>query len=182
MNEIIEYILANYTWIIGGAIIIFLAIIGFYADKTNFGQGKQNDQNIQDDDIKRLAQDEDIMKKVNGIRINSLIDANNPEEAKEYNNEISTTKEHKDKIVQSKENIEGQKEFDKNFEEFNEEFDEFLPEKDVITGDLLNEIDDLSLDKTQKFKLSDIPDLDDVELPKIKNLKSADENIWEFKK
>ena len=42
MSTIIEYIVSNYTWFLIGAIIILLAIIGSYADKTNFGQGKHN--------------------------------------------------------------------------------------------------------------------------------------------
>ena len=40
MNVMLEYILSNYTWILFGLIIILLAIIGWYADKTNFGLGK----------------------------------------------------------------------------------------------------------------------------------------------
>ena len=42
MTKILEYIVSNYTWFLFGAIIILLAIIGSYADKTNFGQGKTN--------------------------------------------------------------------------------------------------------------------------------------------
>ena len=51
MKDILEYIMANYTWFLGGAIIILLAIIGSYADKTNFGQGKEkikDDKSIDD--------------------------------------------------------------------------------------------------------------------------------------
>ena len=44
-----------------------------------------------------------------------------------------------------------------------------LPKKELITSDLLNDIDDLELDKTQKLNLNDIPNLDDIELPKIKS-------------
>lgn len=40
MTEIIEYITLNYVWFLGGLILILLAIIGSYADKTNFGQPK----------------------------------------------------------------------------------------------------------------------------------------------
>lgn len=40
MTKILEYITLNYTWFLGGAILILLAIIGYYADKTNFGQAK----------------------------------------------------------------------------------------------------------------------------------------------
>lgn len=42
MNQILEYISQNYVWFLGIAILIVLAIIGYYADKTNFGQGKNS--------------------------------------------------------------------------------------------------------------------------------------------
>ena len=45
MINILEYINENYTLFLGGAIIILLAIIGSYADKTNFGQGKTKENN-----------------------------------------------------------------------------------------------------------------------------------------
>jgi predicted negative regulator of RcsB-dependent stress response len=40
MNQILDYIVQNSAWFIGGVILIVLAVIGYYADKTNFGQGK----------------------------------------------------------------------------------------------------------------------------------------------
>ena len=57
MTQMLEYIMQNYALFLGGAILILLAIIGYYADKTNFGQGK-NVQNKEDSekitDIKNL--------------------------------------------------------------------------------------------------------------------------------
>ena len=47
MQTILEYIMLNYTWILAGSIIILLAVIGYYADKTNFGQGKTKETDIQ---------------------------------------------------------------------------------------------------------------------------------------
>ena len=41
MSQIIEYIVQHYIWIIICIVLILLAIIGYYADKTNFGQGKK---------------------------------------------------------------------------------------------------------------------------------------------
>lgn len=70
--------------------------------------------------------------------------------------------------------------FEENFNKFDEEFNTLLPKKDIIEDDILEDIDSLSLDKTQKFNFDDIPDLDDVELPNIKNLKTEDDNIWKF--
>jgi len=44
-----------------------------------------------------------------------------------------------------------QKEFNKRFDEFNEVFNETLPEKDVISGDLLDEINDLINGENPEF-------------------------------
>ena len=44
MESILEYIMLNYTWFLGGSIVIILAIIGSYADKTNFGQGNKKEE------------------------------------------------------------------------------------------------------------------------------------------
>ena len=59
-------------------------------------------------------------------------------------------------------------------------FCEILPKKEIINDDLLEEIDSLSLDKTQKLDLYDIPDLDDVDLPKIKTFEPEEKDIWKF--
>ena len=59
MTKILEYITLNYTWFLGGAILILLAIIGYYADKTNFGQGKpkkDDDNNKNKDNDKALEE------------------------------------------------------------------------------------------------------------------------------
>lgn len=43
MIQVLEYIMQHYALFLGSAILILLAIIGYYADKTNFGQGKNSD-------------------------------------------------------------------------------------------------------------------------------------------
>ena len=47
----IEYVTANYVWILGGLILVLLIIIGYYADKTNFGQGEQKEETKDDKDV-----------------------------------------------------------------------------------------------------------------------------------
>ena len=44
MTEILEFLESNYVWLLGGMIVILLAIIGYFADKTNFGQGKREEK------------------------------------------------------------------------------------------------------------------------------------------
>ena len=152
MNNFVEYIATNYTWIIGISIIILLAVIGYYADKTNFGQGKQEVPKDED-----ASTNEDIIPQ---------------KEAKE----VETPELNTQKVVKEKSN----EEFNKKYEEMSQEIEEFLPEKSLIDDDLLNEIDGLALDKKGSASLKSIPDLDDVELPSIKKFKS-DKNIWKNK-
>lgn len=66
-----------------------------------------------------------------------------------------------------------------NVNDFDLEFDSLLPKKEIIDTDLLNDIDNLELDKTQKIDLSGIPDLDNIDLPKIKQM-PEDDDIWKF--
>lgn len=53
MIHILEYITQHYTLFLGGIFLILLAIIGYYADKTNFGQGKKSEikENNNTDDV-----------------------------------------------------------------------------------------------------------------------------------
>ena len=185
MDKFLEYILTNYTLFLGAAIIILLAIIGSYADKTNFGQGKQRDEeedNLPNDKlleaekieeqnpsaIEKLDNNEELFEEKKSDDKSEILDnaPNNTSQLEDAN--LDTYKK------------EPEKEFDQKYEELNEEIDEFLPKKSIIDDELLDEIDNLSLDKTQKVDLNEIPDLDDVELPKIKNLKSIDDDIWKF--
>ena len=54
MMQILEFIAANYAWFLGGTIVILLAIIGYVADKTNFGQGKNSETEEKNIDLNRL--------------------------------------------------------------------------------------------------------------------------------
>lgn len=179
MKSFLEYIMLNYTWFLGGAIIILLAIIGSYADKTNFGQGKDNNRQKEEDFV-----DDTNIEIENPIEnINESVIEEEPKILNKEDTEINTIIDEPIlEPVEETPEIENNvlEKLDEKFEIFDKEFNEFLPEKEIINDDLLDEIENLSLDKTQKLSLSDIPDLDDVELPRIKNLKSQDEDIWKF--
>ena len=71
---------------------------------------------------------------------------------------------------------------EEEFKKLSKVFEEVLPERDIMSDDLLSDIENMSLDKTQKIKISDIPDLDDVDLPKIKKMDTYDEDIWKKQK
>ncbi len=174
MTEILEYITANYTWIIGGTIIILLAIIGRYADKTNFGQGKKKNSETTNkveppkEEIKKET-DENVETNGEDVKEENILDDSVNELKDTYKNEETKVE---DDINPSNE--------EPKFNSFDEEFNQIIPEKEVIDGDLLDEIENLSLDKTQKVSVNDIPDLDNLELPKIKDFKSNDDDIWKF--
>lgn len=197
MTEVLEYIVSNYTWIIIGIIIILLAIIGSYADKTNFGQGKSKDKkedldsdtisvngfeyqtldnNMQEDNNNKEEEKSDDALEHNDAQISKTI--NNIDE--KSNDENVSNEDHEE--TQSNTDQVGQNEtqetFEEKFDKFDKEFNSVLPEKNVINGDLLEDIDSLSLEKAD-FTSSEIPDLDDIELPKIKQMEK-EEDIWKF--
>ena len=198
MQSILEYITLNYTWILGVSIIILLAVIGYYADKTNFGQGKQT-EDINKDKINEFSLEgkrmEDLLEqnKDNNVDVekNDVIspgsvantDLNNVN-TKSVNNDKDSAINNsgfiykKDELVNDK--LNSLENSEQKFNNFEKEFNELLPKKEIMDDELLDEIDNLSLDKTQKINLSNIPDLDDVELPRIKTLKFDEEDIWKF--
>ena len=193
MENIIEYIMQNYTWIIGGSIIILLAVIGYYADKTNFGQGynKVKDEEPEEEliDLSHVKLSSLVEKKEN----NEINSNNNVPQKIEFQNQFSERNNNsgtteinqqipKEVVTQQPiGNLESNTIEEKtSLEKFNKEFEEILPEKSIIDEELLDEIENLSLDKTQKISLSEIPDVDDVELPKIKSMEKIDDDIWKF--
>lgn len=243
MLEILEYITQNYAWFLGGAVLILLAIIGYYADKTNFGQGKDNNDSNKpelldinnmrlmdvatnvDNDIKQLdINSNDIQTNAEVLDLNNSLeneknsiqsdlinenislnnDVNVPntlvvENAKISNNlsNIVTPQLTVEQLSQLKEldlssdinsvkvslvNDETKRSSynEEAFNKFNDEFNALLPKKELINSDLLEDINDIELGKTQKFDFSDVPDLDNIELPKIKNIDSVETDIWKF--
>lgn len=208
MNQILEYITTNYTWIFAALIIILLAIIGSYADKTNFGQGNKID--------KTSDEPEDFKKKLENKKISDFVEQENKtdestieesdadekdsskekavEDARQSENKTETTNEEanamtadssinvNNEIKASEETIkeENDDSADEQYEQLNELFDEVLPEKSIVTGELLDEIDNLSFDKSTKASDDSMSDTIDLDLPKIKDLKSVDEDIWKF--
>lgn len=209
MNSVIEFIMANYTWIVVGLIIILLAIIGGYADKTNFGQGKSKSLEENTDNNENNLNQQSILP----------VDNNNQKVDEKINNveQVNSSPIVYNGTVQNSENSQGTqniqtdqsihtmavnnnlidvnnrtinvenidlnkssnefKDFNDKFDKFDEEFNSVLPKKDIIDDSLLDDIDNLSLDKTQKLDLS-IPDLDDVELPRISSLETEQKKIW----
>ena len=281
MTEFLNFINSNYLWLLGGAIITLLAIIGYYADKTNFGQGKrietidetkdekpvyenktlvdliQNNSEVKGDFEENESLDntiesnsdvklDDIVgKEVEDTKENkevpntlesldnkeyklsseqqgnlnlkesseenmyesledkvyepspNVIKGSDNVEIPKYNEELSKNDdaienaeslfeqepEKEDTNISNKleDNTESESKIDKEFDELDEAFSEVVPEEKIINDELLDDIDDMSLDEDLDYKISNIPDLDDVELPKISSFrKNNDEDIWKF--
>lgn len=195
MENIISFFTQNYIWFIVIIAIILLAIIGYYADKTNFGQGYNSDKSEEEDqelldltNVKLstlLGNDPNLSNDVleNKISDNEQSEQNNINnvETKDINSNQSIIKLDSKIFENENNNIEPQsKQMELEFEIFDKQFDEIIPKKTIVDEFLLEDIESLSLDKTQKIDLSDIPDVDDIDLPKIKSMEKIDEDIWKF--
>jgi len=105
---------------------------------------------------------------------NTLIEGNVIEKSAEINvgeNAITTTN-----IVP--ENSLSNEKLEK-IDELDKELDILLPKEKLLNEDLLSDIDFMELDKTQKLDLSGVPDLDNIDLPKIKQIEK-EEDIWKI--
>lgn len=277
MAKILEYISLNYTWFLVTAIVIVLAIIGRYAEKSNFGQDKTKNSTSTEDGEKKLelekvtlsdlinkkekntseledinAQEifnenslEDIPDNINEVQETSTdslmqqqnvnqsqttaIDQTNSINSFDFDNQISNndsvTSDNVEEIaedlfnpiepvqtntienvpiVDNNSNIEksdistteepitfeniNENQIDTDLtetkedtiEDFDKVFDTVVPKKDIINDDILEDIEDLSLEKTQVFNTEDIPDLDDVDLPEIRDTNLSENDIWKF--
>lgn len=222
MIQILEYISQNYTLLLSVLVLILLAIIGYYADKTNFGQGKNQEKEIEtknqqkiglsdalnihkkeiiNNEQKNISENEDKKNKINieeqkDVSNLNLKEEKNIEEQKDISNLnlkeekiISNIEElKKNQINEEKLNFDNPKldnkvtikEIEVNSDVFDEEINILLPKKQLISDDLLNEIDELSLNTSEKKNSFEIPDLDDISLPKIKNLVEKEQDIWKF--
>lgn len=194
MSEIIEFLLENYIWILSIIIVILLAIIGYFADKTNFGQ---KDFKL-NDDIKETNTQEDLL---NGIDTNKTLKEaaeslteSNKEEVKEDKHEVEVEKQpvamENNPEANLKEELKSEteeKKLDGILETSEDEninldqmFNEVIPVKSLMDDEILDDIDNMTVEPTS-LETKDIPDLDDIELPKIESLATdTEEDIWRF--
>ena len=195
MTDIVSIITNNLVWILVGIVVILLAIIGRYADQTNFGEGKKiikvkkksSKRNI----IDKLAIEQEEPEK-------DLTNEMNTDNSSEKKEEVDIKEEMKnntrdnfnpdadttsvlDQNIQTEEIKEQKKKESEEMssDEFlkTDDLDILLPKKNVVTGDFLQEVEDINLDFKKKDLLSDIPDLDDVDLPSIRKKKNKTD-IW----
>lgn len=220
MIAILEYVKEHSTLILIVLGLILFAIIGYYADKTNFGQGKKSDEDDSEQSPNKTIEDlsnvklnevislSDMVNNVKevpsqvGSQVNdtTMLQENgsktlepaqnmiqNSNEVLQYSTlvsnesvQIPVTNQPNEQVPKAKSNKKIKTKEEESFNKFEEEFEMVLPKKNIINGDLLSDIDELELGKTQKIDLSGVPDLDDIELPRIKKLVNEEQDIWKF--
>lgn len=160
----INFITSNYLSILIIVMIIVFALIGRYVDKIDFF-ASYKDKPKKKVDLKKA--EENFEKQTEGELSFELPEGmkDDKETQEGYNN--------LDEALFAP--IEGVSEYNS----LNKELSSVLSKKDLIDDDLLSDIEHLSLDKTQRYNFGDIPDLDDVELPKIKK-EEEPKDIWKF--
>ena len=161
---IVNFIMSNYIAIIIVVMIVIFALIGRYVEKSGLlaqAQDKNKEAKKQVEvKIEEPVKQETITPQPEEIKKEQTADSN-----------ISIEDIDKALFAPIDDN--------KEYAQFNNEVKELLPKKDIMDDSLLSDINNLSLDKTQKYNFGDIPDLDDVDLPKIKKA-DEEEDIWKF--
>lgn len=190
MSDIVQYLIDNYIWILSIIIVILLAIIGYFADKIKLGQIIETDKKPTDDEL------------INNIKDKQFSDLLG-EEPKEEKKKEKSKKNKKEEVVEEIEKtteeiienpiedietpveevtdeiVEVSKEEPKEEISFDEVFNEVIPVKSLMDDDFITDIENLTIDN-KKNKTTEIPDLDDIELPKIESLAPEQEDIWRF--
>jgi hypothetical protein len=59
-----EFIIENYPWFIAGGVILIMTIIGFIAEKTNFGQNLKKEKKVKEKPIKKEEQKEIVKEEI----------------------------------------------------------------------------------------------------------------------
>lgn len=162
---IVDFIVSNYIVILIVVMIIVLALIGRYVEKTGFFDSVEKDKkNV---NVPTQESVETTAKSENNVTPPEDIVFETPKETETVSiDDIDSA-------------LFAPIDSNNKYDEFNKEVKELLPKKEVIDDNLLSDIDNLSLDKTQKYNFGDIPYLDDVDLPKIKKV-DENEDIWKF--
>ena len=185
MIQILEYIAQNYTLFLSVLVLILLAIIGYYADKTNFGQGKNQEKEPKEtkENIEEQKTLNDAIKSNDSLNEEKVTENVDQIEVTEEKNENAEENKLKEALVENTINEINSEESIIKKEEQIKEFDEIeslLPKKELINSDLLNEIEGMEFNSIKEKTSFDVPDLDDISLPKIKNLVEKEQDIWKF--
>lgn len=190
MDSIFYFITSNYLLIIAIAVIIFMAIVGYYAEKTNFGQNKYNSQkkhiSIDNEQVKDIQKIVDDNNAVIASIDNSIKVQNSPLSNKEEVSEILVNNEDTN-LDERKENIENEK--NEELEDLDLAFERAFQDQisiadvDVLDDDIDNmKVDPLFSSDNLNVSSINVDANSNIELPEIKKLESEDpkEDVWKF--
>ena len=197
MTEIMSFLISNYVWILVIVIVTLLAIIGSYANKTNFGEGtkEETEDESQKDVIienKKLSEvlgqdsatlpgtdEKDLNTEIKNESSASVINNNNISNTSSLSSDVNI-KEEVELKTENKENL--FKSIEEKLSSLDNELNTMLPKKEVIDDNILEDLEDISLDNSEnnKKKIKTIK-TSDIELPKIKSLKDKEEDVWKKK-
>jgi len=199
-----EFYVDNWPWFLGGAIIILMALIGYIAEKTDFGrkdmirqekvkkQPKENKKEKQDEKTEEVVEIEEPRAEVQmALATDTFLENPIEEDLNAPFGDEDTNQEHLDIITEQP--VEELDEL--NFEEI---FIEPNEQEDVntnITEDLNAPFGDVTFDKpfvpveevvvqepTDKINLDDVNELN-VELPDLDTIVTEEDDsddVWKF--
>ena len=180
-----EFIYENYLWFIIGGVILLMALIGFIAEKTNFGRGSGDKKE------KKSKKKEEKQAIVENVPSEPIIENDIPE-AESINTNLEITEEQpepsnempieEDLTVPLEPNKEEGKVEDiiGNIEE-----DLTVPFGDnVVSNESVennNEVKDIAPEE-MKEEILESPIEEELKLPKIESLETeeSDEDVWKF--
>ena len=141
MTQVLEYITQNYTLFLFGAIVILLAVIGYYAEKTNFGQGKTEKTKSEENKNNQMSsKSDDSMYIDNNIEEQSKVSVdsnikNNAENLLQDESSLSTGIDYAQNIINDKETT-----IETNLSESNQVISEQIEEKKEIVNPIIDAI------------------------------------------
>lgn len=185
MINVVSYVTNNYIWFLCVIVIILLSIIGRYAEKTNFGEGKK----IVKVKKKKNEEEQQSLKNKNQPLVVDEKSSIEPEIIDEKNIEkkdaaITEDLSLVDDIEKSK--LDEEKPLELMTEDDflkSDNLDVLLPKKVTFNDDLLRDIENLNFDFTSRKRkksteIQGFDDLLDLDLPSIKTNSSSNDDIW----
>ena len=165
-----EFITENYVWFIVGGVIIIMAVIGYFADKSNFGKKKTDTEVIEEpkkEKAKKIKEEKPAKIEVDAKGIGELSQSVIENNLKEQQN-IDTIKENNENIDQ----------------------DLFAPlqDSDLEKNDKNNDVTNVQeVIENNNDESKTIQDLRPIEPTKLEmsndsndNKNSDDDDIWKF--
>lgn len=162
-----DFVIENYLWFAIGAVVLLMIIIGYFAEKTNFGK-KPLKETKEKQDVSNEASDVEV-KEEPVEQVNSETDITTPVEALDAVDSLETTEvpeEIKEPLAE------------------NDMPEVSMPEEDlnVPFGD--QEVKPAEVKEEEPVATSEVPEVPDT--PKVEETKDnaisdeADDDVWKF--